>query len=127
MKLQPDRSDSLTINAHGPGWIAVNGQQYRQSVLISAQAELSLWDCRRFDDIQADHFAQLADSGPELVLFGSGQRLRFPHPSLLQSLIARRIGVETMDSLAACRTYNILAAEGRKVALALLLETVETA
>ena len=85
MKLQPDRSDSLTINAHGPGWIAVNGQQYRQSVLISAQAELSLWDCRRFDDIQADHFAQLADSGPELVLFGSGQRLRFPHPSLLQS------------------------------------------
>ena len=127
MKLQPDRSDSLTINAHGPGWIAVNGQQYRQSVLISAQAELSLWNCHRFDDIQADHFAQLADSGPELVLFGSGQRLRFPHPSLLQSLIARRIGVETMDSLAACRTYNILAAEGRKLALALLLETVETA
>ncbi|MDD2536616.1 MAG: Mth938-like domain-containing protein [Macromonas bipunctata] len=122
MKLQPDRSDSLTINAHGPGWIAVNGQKYHQSVLISARAELTLWDCSRFDAIEARHFDQLGESQPELVLFGSGQRLRFPHPSLLQGLIGRRIGVETMDSLAACRTYNILAAEGRKVALALLLE-----
>lgn len=122
MKLQPDRSDSLTINAHGPGWIAVNGQKYHQSVLINAQAELVPWDCHRFESIVAHHFDQLGESLPELVLFGSGQRLRFPHPSLLKGLIERRIGVETMDSLAACRTYNILAAEGRKVALALLLE-----
>ena len=61
---------------------------------------------------------------PELVLFGSGTRLRFPHPSLVRPLIERRIGVETMDSAAACRTYNVLLGEGRAVIAALLFETL---
>ena len=60
---------------------------------------------------------------PELVVFGSGTRLRFAPPALLRGLMARRIGVETMDTAAACRTYNILAGEGRRVVAALLLET----
>ena len=76
----------------------------------------------RFEDLTPAHFEQLATLGAELVIFGSGSRIRFPHPSWLQHLMARRTGLETMDTPAACRTYNILAGEGRHVLAALLLE-----
>ena len=69
----------------------------------------------------AEHLAMILPLQPELVILGSGSRLRFPHPSLLQALMAARIGVETMDTVAACRTYNVLAAEGRRVVAALLV------
>jgi uncharacterized protein len=68
------------------------------------------------------HFEALAAFEPELVIFGSGSRLRFVPPALLKALIGRRIGVETMDTAAACRTYNVLLAEGRSVLAALLFE-----
>jgi uncharacterized protein len=69
-----------------------------------------------------EHFAQLAELDVELVIFGSGERLRFPKPEWQTGLMERRIGLETMDTQAACRTYNILAGEGRKVAAVLLIE-----
>ena len=72
--------------------------------------------------LSAEHFAQLAALGPEIVIFGSGARIRFVKPALLRPLIERRIGVETMDTAAACRTYNVLLAEGRPVVLAALFE-----
>jgi hypothetical protein len=80
------------------------------------------WPCAAFLSPGADHFPQLASLDAELIIFGSGVRLRFPRPAWLQPLMARRIGVETMDTPAACRTYNILAGEGRNVVAALLLE-----
>ena len=80
------------------------------------------WNCNRFEDLTAEHFAQLAALAPELVIFGSGQRIRFPQPVWLKPMMAQRVGVETMDTQAACRTYNILAQEGRHVVAALLLE-----
>jgi len=67
------------------------------------------------------HFDRVAELDADLVIFGSGERLRFPNPALLQALYAKRIGVETMDTHAACRTYNFLASEGRRVVAALLL------
>ena len=76
----------------------------------------------RFIHTPADIPRRLAELDPELVIFGSGVRLRFPRPEWLLDLMARRIGVETMDTAAACRTYNILAGEGRNVIVALLLE-----
>jgi len=82
------------------------------------------WLCPSFEQIAEAHFQELllpATPAPELVLFGSGQRLRFVHPALLRGLIGQRIGVETMDTVAACRTFNILAAEGRRVTAALLV------
>ena len=78
------------------------------------------------DQFGAEHFARLASLGAELVIFGSGRRIRFPQPAWLQPLMAQRTGVETMDTLAACRTYNILAGEGRQVIAALLIETEGT-
>ncbi len=122
MKLQPDKSDVQSISGYGPGWIAVDGERIDSSVVISSTGLRLPWQCDRFADLGAEHFARLARIDTELVIFGSGDRIRFPDPLWLAPLMARRIGLETMDTRAACRTYNILAAEGRKVVVALLIE-----
>lgn len=127
MKLHADKPHTLAITALGEGWIAVNGERRTTSVVLTAAGEQRDWPCRRAEDLNEAHFESLIEGAapgelPELVVFGSGARLRFVHPRLLRSLIERGIGVETMDTAAACRTYNILAGEGRRVTAALLLE-----
>ncbi len=122
MKLQAEKLDGLVISGHGPGWIAVNGERHHNSIVLSSRGLFLDWPCNRFDDLTPDHFSQLAGLDAELVIFGSGARLHFPRPDWLLGLMERRIGVETMDTMAACRTYNILASEGRHVVAALLLE-----
>ncbi|GAB2704553.1 MULTISPECIES: Mth938-like domain-containing protein [Comamonas] len=122
MKFQPDKSDTLTITGYGPGWLAVDKQSYTHSLVVSSSGSLQAWDCTRFEDLGPAHFAQLAEADVETIIFGSGNRLRFPSPAWLAPLIAKRIGFETMDTPAACRTYNVLAGEGRKVLLAALVE-----
>ena len=121
MKFQPDQFGTA-ITAHGPGWIAVAGERFTHSLVLHSHGEISRWPCDGFDALEPAHFEALAQLRPELVVFGSGERLRFPRPALLRSLIEARIGVETMDTAAACRTYNILAGEGRRVVAALLIE-----
>jgi len=121
MKLQPDPAQGPQITGYGPDWITVNGQKFTSNLLVSASAGASLWPCPGFEAMEASHFDLLMDYAPELILFGSGAQLRFPHPAHLQALFSRRIGVETMDTPAACRTFNFLAAEGRKVVAALLI------
>jgi uncharacterized protein len=85
------------------------------------------WPVDRFEALAPVHFADLLALAPELVIFGSGARIRFVSPALLKPLIERRIGVETMDTAAACRTYNVLLAEGRSVVAALLFEPAPAA
>lgn len=125
MKLQPDRLDVQSILGYGPGWVGLghNGvaEKIEHSIVIGSRGEKFDWNCARFDDLTAEHFALLAATRPELVIFGSGTRLRFPPPAFLRALMDQRIGIETMDTLAACRTYNILAGEGRQVIAALLI------
>jgi uncharacterized protein len=121
MKLQPDSISGPSISAYGPGWVAVNGEKFTNSIILSASGTRLNWDCTSYDALQASHFEQLATMDAELILFGSGERIRFPKPQWLEALYARRIGVETMDTQAACRTFNFLAAEGRRVVAALLL------
>ncbi len=123
MKFQPDRSDAQTISGYGPGWIGIDGERLTASVVVGSRGQRQPWNCTRFEDLTPEHFAQLAELDTELIVFGSGARNRFPPPAWLQPLMARRIGLETMDTQAACRTYNILAGEGRNVVAALLLET----
>jgi uncharacterized protein len=126
MKLQPEKFNVQTISAHGPGWVLVvqgtEGEKVVTSVVLSSSGLRQPWACSRFADLNASHFEPLAQLDCELVIFGSGNQLRFPQPAWLQALMARGIGLETMDTPAACRTYNILAGEGRKVVVALLLE-----
>ena len=121
MKLHADKADLYAITACGDGWVTVNSQRHTRSLVLHAATGVQPWDCARFEDLQPAHFEALLASDPELVVFGSGRRLRFARPALLKSLIERRIGIETMDTAAACRTYNILAGEGRRVTVALLL------
>lgn len=127
MKLQPDRLDVQSILGYGPGWVGLgsNGvaEKIERSIVIGSRGEKFDWDCSRFEDLTENHFALLADTKPELVIFGSGTRLRFAPPAFMRVLMQRRIGIETMDTLAACRTYNVLAGEGRQVIAALLIET----
>ena len=122
MKFQADKSDAQTITGYGPGWIAVDKQNHETSLLVGARGLLTEWNCARFEDLTAEHFALLAEQPVEVVIFGSGAKLRFVPPAWLAPLTAKRIGVETMGTPAACRTYNVLSQEGRPVLAALLVE-----
>jgi uncharacterized protein len=122
VKLQPDRIDSANvIGAHGPEGVTVNGQLHRSSIVVPFRGDVAAWPCTRVEDLRAEHFEQVARLQPEVVLFGSGPKLQFARPETLRPLIERGIGIETMDTGAACRTYNILVSEGRSVVAALLL------
>ena len=121
MKIHPDTISVQSIKAYGPGWVQVADQKINHSVIIGSRGERFDWHCERFEDLTNAHFEQLAQLKTELIIFGSGDRLRFVNPELTQFLINQQIGLETMDTPAACRTYNILAGEGRCVAVALLM------
>lgn len=112
----------LTFSSHGLGYVSVNGTRYEGSVLVSGKQAEADWAPNGFDGLDADQFEKLASTGAEIVLFGSGERQRFPRPELLKPLIARGIGLEVMDTKAACRTYNILVAEGRHVACGVIID-----
>ena len=84
MKLVPDALTGYSITGYGPGWLAMNGEKTHASVVISAKG-YSAWNCTCFEDLQAQHFEQLIELNPELILFGIGERIRFPQPQWLQS------------------------------------------
>jgi uncharacterized protein len=122
MKIQPDTNSAQSISAYGPGWVSIKNEQITTSLVIGSRGERFEWACNKFEDLGEEHFQQLAKMNTELVIFGSGDRLRFPKSVWLKPLVEKQIGLETMDTQAACRTYNILASEGRHVALALIIE-----
>ena len=122
MKLQPDRMDVLAVTGYGEGWIALNGDKVENSVIISSKGTRLDWPCQHPDELRAEHFEAVCELGVELLIFGSGLRLQFPPAPCMQSLIQQGLGIETMDTQAACRTYNILASEGRHVAAALIVQ-----
>jgi len=125
MKLQADRIEGQNaIARHGPGGVLVNGVEHRSSVIVPWRGPVLAWPVASFADLTPSHFETLVALAPELVVFGSGTRIRFPQPPWIRALIERRIGVETMDTAAACRTYNVLLAEGRSVVTALIFEPV---
>jgi uncharacterized protein len=121
--MQADRVEgNNAISRHGPHGVLVNGVEHRHSVIVPWKGEVLPWEVADFDALSEADFERLAALGPELVVFGSGARLRFPPPALMRALMGRRIGLETMDTPAACRTYNVLIAEGRAVVAALLFD-----
>ncbi len=121
MKMRADRIEGQNaIARHGPEGVVVNGVEHTESVVVPWRGDVVAWQVGSFESLSADDFARIAAMKPELVIFGSGARLRFPAPALLRPLIDGGIGVETMDTAAACRTYNVLLAEGRSVVAALL-------
>jgi uncharacterized protein len=124
MKFQPESSEGFNvITRQEAGCIWVGASPHTRGVLVPWQGEVLDWQAGEADALSLAHFERIAALRPELVIFGSGARLRFPDPALLRPLMALRIGVETMDTAAACRTYNVLVSE-RRMALAALLPAV---
>jgi uncharacterized protein len=109
------------ITGYGEGWVEVRAVRYEQSLIVLPNQVITDWDVRDFDSLTAKHFERLAELKPEVVLLGTGKTHRFIHPRLTAPLTAIGVSVECMDTAAACRTYNILMAEGRHVAVALLI------
>jgi len=108
-----------TITGYGEGYVMVNGERRESSVVVMPDRTEN-WTVERFEDLTAEDFTFLQRLQVEIVLLGTGARQRFPHPRLTAALAQAGIGLEVMDIQAACRTYNILVAEQRKVAAALL-------
>ena len=121
LKLHLDNISGVNLfTGYGEGYVMVNRQRHEHSLVVLRDRLVTDWQPAGFDQLTAGDFARLAELEPEIVLLGTGSRLRFPRPELTRALIEARIGLEVMDIQAACRTYNILAAEERKVAAALL-------
>ena len=134
MKISLDNQPGgYTIRSYRAGEVRLSGGPPRdddepgtpiiltESFIVTPDRLVTDWPAEQFETLQQDHFAALAELRPQVVLFGSGERLRFPPATLLRPLVELSIGVEVMDTGAACRTYNLLAAEGRMVAAALLI------
>jgi uncharacterized protein len=129
VKFQPDTLAGINNITHvDAASLRINGVPYDQSLLIPWTGPVRPWAVdggpapASIEALTRAHFDALAALEPEVVIFGSGPRLRFVSPGLYRGLIERRIGLETMDSTAACRTYTVLANEGRRVVAAILLD-----
>jgi uncharacterized protein len=122
VKLHASRPSGVnTITGYGEGYVMVNGERRSSSVVVMPD-RIEAWQPGGFDTLTPDDFEFLKGLGAEIVLLGTGPRQRFPHPRLTAGLAQAGVGLEVMDLQAACRTYNILVAEERKVAAALLFQ-----
>jgi uncharacterized protein len=122
MKLHSTQTQQYqTITAYDETGVEINARHFSHSLIVLPEVAPMPWPVESFDSLSAAHFEQIDAAGPDVVILGTGQRQRFVHPKLISALTSRRVGVECMDNQAACRTYNILMAEGRKVALALII------
>ncbi len=121
MKLQlANLGDTRLFTAHGADHVMVNGERHERSIVVLAEEVRSDWDAAGFDKLNEAHFTWFLAFRPDVLLLGTGAQQRFPHPCLYRALTDAGIGVECMNTPAACRTYNILVAEGRKVAAAIM-------
>jgi uncharacterized protein len=121
MKFHLERLDGRNfVTGYGPGYVSVNGTRHDRALLLLPD-HLSDWNIATFDALDEAAFAELAQLPIEVLLLGTGTALQFPHPRLTQPLRDAHIGLEVMDTAAACRTYNILLGEDRKVGAALLI------
>jgi uncharacterized protein len=120
VKLHASSPSALnTFSGYGEGYVLVNGQRHAGSMIVMPETILP-WNPASFDALAEADFEVFLGMNLEILLLGTGPKQRFPHPRLTKTLAARRIGVEAMDLQAACRTYNILMAEERRVAAAIL-------
>ncbi|MBC8023472.1 MAG: Mth938-like domain-containing protein [Burkholderiales bacterium] len=109
------------FTGYGAGYVEVNGKRYGASLVVSAERLVTDWPATSVDSLGADHLAAILELKPEIAILGTGPTFRFPEPARLAPLHQARIGVEVMDTPAACRTYNILLGEGRNVVAALIV------
>ena len=121
MKLQIAQTDGLnTFTAYGEGYVSVNSVRHSANVVVLPDRIISEWTQASFETLCTTDFEVLASIDAEIILLGTGNALRFPRREILRPLVTAQKGLEVMDIRAACRTYNVLISEGRKVAAALV-------
>jgi uncharacterized protein len=122
MKLHLTQADGLNLlTGYSDNWISVNHQRIEHSLIVTPDTLVTDWKVQGFDALTEADFEHIAKLNPEVVLLGTGAQHRFIHPRLIRALTEANVAVECMTTNAACRTYNILMAEGRQVAAALIL------
>lgn len=117
-----DCNSELMIRAYDNGQVTIGEQHYRSSLILTRERIIPNWRPQHYDDLSTRDFTVIESFRPEILLLGTGQTLRFPAPALTAGLLEAGVGVEVMDTAAACRTYNILLSEERHVVAALLLD-----
>ena len=122
MKLHLTQSEgNQLVTGYGDGWIEINNKRYTKSLIVLPNLLIQDWQVSDFDSLAEESFRELLELKPEVVLLGNGEKHRFLHPRISRELKAANISMESMDTAAACRTYNILMAVGRRVAAALIV------
>lgn len=122
MKLQLSEGGTEPhFTGYGDGYVAVSGQRYERPLLVIPGRAVEHWNVTSFETLTAADFDALLAMQPEIIVFGSGATLRFPRPEIVRPLAEAGVGLEVMDTRAACRTYNILLSEDRKVLAAILM------
>ena len=115
-----------TVTGYDDDWIEINAIRFDYSLIVLPEIAPMAWPVTSFEALEASDLEAIAAHSPDLLILGTGKKQRFAHPRLMSGLLSRGIGVECMDNQAACRTYNILMTEGRKVALALIMRQTES-
>ncbi len=113
--------DRNQFTGYGAGYVSVNNQRYERAIVVTPQALHEHWDVTDFNTMSATALEFLLKLQPEILLLGTGATHRFPKPASLRAFAEAQIGVESMDTAAACRTFNILMAEGRNVVAAVIV------
>jgi uncharacterized protein len=122
VKFERDSADGRNaFTGYGAGYVEVNGKRHVSSLVVSGDRIVVDWPATSVDALGADHLAAILELRPQIAIIGTGSTFRFPDPARLAPLHQARIGVEVMDTAAACRTYNILQGEGRNVVAALIV------
>lgn len=122
MKLHLTRAAGRNLfTAYGDGYVSINDQRYERALIVAPDHPVAEWEASSFETLGPGDFDAVLRMNPEIVLLGTGARLRFPRPELTRRLVETAVGYEVMDTKAACRTYNILMAEGREVVAAIFV------
>lgn len=121
LKFTRELTHTLSIQRVGEMTVTVNGEAYAETIALTPDEILDNWDAKPVADLQESDFERLFDTAPEIVLLGTGSSQRFPPRELMFAFARRGVGLECMDTAAAARTFNVLAAEGRQVAAVLYL------
>ena len=121
MKIQAvENKHRNTVTAYGDDYVCINAVSYANNLIVMPERLVEGWTANVFDTLAAEDMRRLAELDVEVVLLGAGKQLRFPRPQLMRIMAEAGRGLEVMDFAAACRTFNLLANEGRNVAAALL-------
>jgi len=116
-----DNDGGHLILGYGPGRIFIGDRTYTRGLIVSPERIDTDWGPENATDLAVEHFEALLALDPQIIIVGTGKHQVFPGPNVYLTVLQQGLGVDIMDTGAACRTYNILVSEGRKVASGLII------